>query len=118
MRPPRASALALALAAAGLVVAAGCAATEAMARQSLFDAAPKDLPVQAVTVEVTGRRATLWGDEEAEARLRRAPGVHQVARGGGRNTFIVLTDQSLAPEALKLALEGDFNVVIGDVVKR
>jgi len=117
MKTPRRPAALAALAVAVLVVSA-CAAGASVTRQSMFDAAPKDLDVHAVTIEVTGRRSTLFGDEEAEARLRRIPGVHQVAHSGGRNSFVALTDTSLSPDALVMALEGDFVVYVEEVVRR
>ena len=115
IRPTFAAAVA---AAALLAVVTGCAAGEGMTRQALFDSAPSDLSVQSVTVEVTGRRSTLWGDEEAEARLRRVAGVLDVGRPGGRNRFMVLMEQTISPEALVMSLEGDFVVHIVEVVKR
>ena len=101
----------------GLAVA-GCSASEAVTRQSFFDSAPPDLDVQTVTLRVTGRRSTLWGDEEAEAKLRRIVGVHDVARTGGRNTFMVLADTTVSPDVFVMTLEGDFDVYVGDIVRR
>lgn len=117
MNLPRRIAALAAVALAALVLPA-CAAGASVTRQSMFDSAPADLDVQAVTIEVTGRRSTLFGDEEAEARLRRVPGVHQVAHSGGRNSFVVLTDTTLSPEALVMALDGDFRVYVAEVVRR
>jgi hypothetical protein len=115
----RRSAVLGALAAAGLLlVLPACAAGESVTRKSFFDSAPADLDVQTVTLEVTGRRSTLFGDEEAEARLRRIPGVHDVARTGGRNTFMVLADATVSPDVFVMTLEGDFVVHVGEVVRR
>ena len=107
-----------ALALTFVVAVAACSASEAVTRRAFFDSAPPDLDVQTVTLEVTGRRSTLWGDEEAEARLRRIVGVHDVARTGGRNTFMVLADSTVSPDVFVMTLEGDFNVHVGDVVRR
>jgi hypothetical protein len=96
----------------------GCAAGRSVTRDSMFAAAPADMDVQAVTLEVSGRRSTLWGDEEAEARLRRLPGVLQVGHAAGRNTLMALTETTISPEALVMALEGDFTVHVTEVVRR
>ena len=117
MNTPRRTAALAALALAA-VLAPACSAGASVTRQRMFDAAPPDLDVQAVTIEVTGRRSTFVGDEEAEARLRQIPGVHQVGHSGGRNSFVVLMDTSLSPEALVMALDGDFRVYVAEVVQR
>jgi hypothetical protein len=104
MTRPR-TALSALLAAA---VFGGCAVGSSVSRHALFAEAPPDVPVQVVTLEVRGRRATYFLDEEAELRLRKIPGVLRVGRGGGKNEVLVLTEASLSPEVLVMTLEEDF----------
>ena len=108
------AAVALAL---GLAVA-GCTASESVTRRAFFESAPPDLDVQTVTLRVTGNRSTLWGDEKTETKLRKIVGVHDVARTGGRNTFMVLADATVSPDVFVMTLEGDFDVYVGDIVRR
>ena len=115
--PTRRPALAALLLGAALAVSA-CAAGRGVTRESMFEQAPPDMDVHAITLEVTGRRSTIWSDEEAEARLRRTAGVLQVGHAAGRNTLMVLTETTTSPDVLVMALEADFTVHVVEVVRR